>query len=814
MTTAWTIKLTRGAATFDLTSGRYNAATDFVPPAVREIPAINNDVLLSRKPQPQTFSFSVRVLGASDAEIRRGGQRLGDFLSRAGDRVTPMYLEVRQNSDIPFEPLWGSYGTNIRYRILHAQPPQVWDRISEADIRANGAFYHLSLTLSGQVEGMPIETAYATGGVREDTYGWADGRSRGLQIPEAVINLVTNPIFGHGTPGTSYTAGANVTASANYDKRFVIEGGNSMKLVSVLEAGSTVYPNCSYTCPVTTGDTTAHMISIYVKKENGTAVTADDCQIYALGEAATTTYTAIGDDGWSRLTAPFTGTAGADTIGLLVSGGGTVFTDGWQVEEKAYATPLAAGTMLGCIWTGAGTAHTVSSTRTVARVRIPGSVVNPSEGCIRLVLKWSIPSTAATADMTFYRVDATTFTGGYNHANTDIRMLDASANTADSAAYTWAAGGVDTFHFVWKGFDGMTVYKNGVSYATQASMFPAAVGTWLYIGTSATPAAHVQATFQDFSTYGRSLTAAQVLADATNIAQLTADGDRVGAIPWLWTNDGDNVIDNEDNGTRFNWAVVGGVPGTAPAEIILSMNSGAANLDNWDSFWISRLNLPVTNFWRPTGIINDTSTGATDSITTSKVAVQVAADIARKVEPLMGKQFHNFICGADAASSTIKFFAGLITPTTWTPTHNLFTTQTTDRVFWTPPMTVPYIRGVDNAGVGFYFVSALQRPTGVGTGNFVSAFKTVMFRPLARIDISSDTVRYGVQYYRGQSASPYTADSSVSGHLPITGDNVTLIPEEWNILQFLFGDDDSDTWEATDAVTLAKLVIVPGYQLL
>ena len=136
MTTAWTIKLTRGAATFDLTSGRYNAATDFVPPAVREIPAINNDVLLSRKPQPQTFSFSVRVLGASDAEIRRGGQKLGDFLSRAGDRVTPMYLEVRQNSDIPFEPSWGSYGTNVRYRILHAQPPQVWDRISEADIRA------------------------------------------------------------------------------------------------------------------------------------------------------------------------------------------------------------------------------------------------------------------------------------------------------------------------------------------------------------------------------------------------------------------------------------------------------------------------------------------------------------------------------------------------------------------------------------------------------------------------------------------------------------------------------------------------------
>ena len=59
-------------------------------------------------------------------------------------------------------------------------------------------------------------------------------------------------------------------------------------------------------------------------------------------------------------------------------------------------------------------------------------------------------------------------------------------------------------------------------------------------------------------------TAAEVLADHREVVQQVTDGDRLSALPWLFTEDGDNIIDNDNDGqsgSLFNYAVVGGLMG-------------------------------------------------------------------------------------------------------------------------------------------------------------------------------------------------------------------------------------------------------------
>jgi len=199
-------KLTKGTSYIDLNAGRYKLAEDFVPPTTNVSPFIGQGgVKVGETAQPRDWGFGVRVLGTSSAEVKRGADDLANFLRRAGDEAEPLYFEWKEDNNVSAEPVWGQFGATRRMEVVSGSVGY-WESYAIADIRTKGAFVPVYLTVKPWAQGTRQLLATATGGICEDWIGTTDGRSRGLQIPEADTvngNKMTNPVFGHGTWNTN-----------------------------------------------------------------------------------------------------------------------------------------------------------------------------------------------------------------------------------------------------------------------------------------------------------------------------------------------------------------------------------------------------------------------------------------------------------------------------------------------------------------------------------------------------------------------------------------------------------------------------------
>jgi hypothetical protein len=261
------------------------------------------------------------------------------MLGFAGDQSTPLYFEFNPNDDVGFEPLWGQYGANYKYEVVFAKSPQLPGYPFESIRSGLLPRINLSLEIKPYALGLQQRVGSAIGGILEDTIGTTDGISRGVIIPEATTNKMTNPIFGHGTWNNTWTNGANLTDTENTDPKFITHGKSSAKLVCT-GAGNT------FTQSINVGNTNTHELSCYAKLPDGGVVSSTQV-VLSYGGSQTTTYTLIGD-GWYRLTVSVTGVAAGTVTGVIVASGYTVYVDGFQIEEKAYATPMAHGDLLGC----------------------------------------------------------------------------------------------------------------------------------------------------------------------------------------------------------------------------------------------------------------------------------------------------------------------------------------------------------------------------------------------------------------------------------------------------------------------------------
>ena len=208
-------------------------------------------------------------------------------------------------------------------------------------------------------------------------------------------------------------------------------------------------------------------------------------------------------------------------------------------EEIVYPTTPGHGDMMG--WSWSGTAHASTSTRTAGRVRISTDYLNVAEGTIAAVIKTKISSADFGSELpTIFEEDTGELRFLYNGTITDWTFTDGT-NTATSSDETFDVNETIVLHVTW-GADGLFIYKNGSQIATNATYTPFTMGPYVYIGTSDSPGRHNNATMLDFRSYATAATAAEVLADYTNIAAIIADGERVGNIPWLWTNDGKTLL--------------------------------------------------------------------------------------------------------------------------------------------------------------------------------------------------------------------------------------------------------------------------------
>lgn len=567
-------KFKHGAKEIDLASDPYQLTEGFAPSSVNINSLVSSGSLsnkyaggqrVERQFKDRTFSVDLNITGASVAETHFAIRRLIAFLEFAIlDDNDKTYFVFNPSDAVPYDPQWGQ--NHYYYEIKDAT--EAIDRL-RIYLTVNDNFIAVSMPLlvAPTATGLLQLVGSATGGILEHTWATEDGLSRGTVIPPATINLVDNPIFMHSTWNTEWTDGANLTDTENTDPEYVMFGRASAKLTAVDSV------NNNYTQSVTCSATTDHAFSGYVKLQDGGAVTSSNVVMYYT-ETLTTTYTAVGD-GWYRLTATHAGVAAATNFSFFVIDGNTIYLDGVQVEAGAYATPLAYGDLLDVAWGGTAHAAASTSTRTASRLRVPWSDIGDITG-MTFRIAWL--ADADSDDLTQFSRFLEDDNGNLmlsisNTTPQELRIEDgtnAQNTTGDDGDFV--AGDIMVLHWTIEQ-DGMTLYKDGTSVATSTYTVPASP-SYIYIGSSNVPSLHVGGTFLDVTTWKRVLSATEVANDYANIADHLTGGDtygqRLNAVPWFWTNDGDDTLDNGYDSTYENFMVVGGIPGDIDAHTIIN----------------------------------------------------------------------------------------------------------------------------------------------------------------------------------------------------------------------------------------------------
>ena len=577
----WIAKLVRDNQTLvDLNAGRYGLGLDFVPPGAAEMSQIAGGNLLRKVGQNARWAFSVRVLGANNAEVERGIADLEQALALAGDADHPLFLEWRPSDTVSFEPTWGQWNTNRRVEIVSADSRVLWDYYAVSNLREKGAFITIGTEIRSYSLGGIQRLANSAGGIGLDSVGLMPGEARGLVIPEATTNKMTNPVFGHGTWNNGWTAGAGLIATQNIEQRYKLFGRSSARLLAISGANNT------FTQTINVGNTNTHIMSCYVKLPNSGMPDTSLFSLFYGGIDLNATYVAQGN-GWYYAWASLTGQNAAVAAGCIIGNSYTVFVDGFQLEEKVYPTLLAYGDMLGCAWTG--TAHASTSTRTAGQFNLAADgILSNAQGTAAVV--WT-PHVASTHPNTmFLWSNSSTSLCAYYLESDDRFYLADGTDAIATAAQTFSAEETIILHFTWSP-SGRAIYKNGVLAASTSSYTPAALVATLNIGHSAAIAYHNPATFKAVTFYDRAMSATEVAADYTAMAQIIADGQRVDFLPSLWTKDGDGIADNALDTTYNNYAVVQDVPGIVDAETYISGYAGYAGVSSKYDVWLANWKL-------------------------------------------------------------------------------------------------------------------------------------------------------------------------------------------------------------------------------
>lgn len=823
MTTSLVIKLTCGTRSLDLTTGRYRVDDDFAPPPYAMTPLISTGTsanksggtLVDTKPNDRAWAFGVHISGSSDAEVRRAVADLQMFLSLAGDESTPLYLEHKQNSDTP-EPLWGNYGANIKYEILTgtARTSDLW---SVSDLRARGLpACQVNLLIKPHAVGLRQRLGSAMGRIVEDVYGAADGVSKGLHISPSITNKMTNPVFGASTWNTGWTADASLTASQNTDTRFVLPGAvNSAKLFA-RSTGQEWYQS------INAGNTNTHtFVAIVCLPDLGTP-SSSDCELF-YSTTLTTTFVNLGNGYW-RLTATAAGINAATNTGVQVKNGRAIYLCYFGMIEGNNGINYQPiwGDHLGCAWSG--TAHASTSTSTAGRWRqaVTAETFDYQQGALRIV--WTPPMIYSSfASANYYLFDAGSFIVFFDATNDVFTFYDGT-NSA-SIATTFAADTPIVIHCVW-GPSGKLIYINGVS-ATKTYTPPAAA-SYFYLGSSSTPSLWAGGVFGDLTVWGVALTATQIANDYANVAQLTADGQRVGCIPWLWTKDGDDIVDNCDDATRDNWAVCGGVPGSAEAITRWQMTeSNAADLI------LSNFATDYQNFARPdTGGMcffydaGGTAGAATDSNTDYKLTsvTTVAATLIgsggiftsgaafqRAMSELFEREFF-VLCrlydeGSNFQGLNLQVQYGSSGATLDYPVWAITTTAANRLYLSQYGVTFPSVKNRDI--VTFDYILRLQGRRTTGTANIRLDWAMAIPRPFFVVTNPGTVTVLVIEDNKGTWLSGTTRSSPIAS----SGDIVNLNPEKSNTIISVMGSSSVDpviTWTNT----FTRIDITPRYMLL
>lgn len=823
-------KLTRGTAEIDLSATPYALMQGFVPPSTNESANYSSGTsanrhggssVVSKRATNMSFSFAVRVLGSSTAETEYSVRAVKAFLSRIDGAVDKTYFEWKSDDNYSYEPIFGQFGAFLRCEVVNAMVSKS-SLYSVYNIREKAQIFSVNLVLKPYAMGIKQIVGTGKGGLIEDWIGAPDGVSRGLQIPEVSGtggNLHENPIFGHSTWNNHWVDDAGVTDTENNDPAYLLFGQSSAKLVATADD--------EYTESLTLTNLADYTLSYYVKKPDGSQVAAADTNVHYDGSNEWTTYTSIGD-GWYRISATVTGDGAAGKVGIRVKADRVVYLDGAQCELKDYVTPFFYGDMMGCSWSGA--AHSTSSARVVALVKWDGSEVYSQEWTARIVWKADKASTAIGADITFLH-DAANVKLHYDDGNNRWEFTD-GANTA-TGADTFAIGDLVVLHITQGKTGGLIIYRDGTSKGSESTYTPIATPTSIWLGSNSTPAQHTNGTYLGFATFDREMTATEVDADYDEITEWVnqeTTGKRLEAIPWLWTKDGDDVVDNCNDSTHDNYCVISGVPGSTEAKTDYFMTT-SSNITAMGRVYLSRLDMGYDDFGLVTGYLwdehQDTPDGSASGGEYQQTGITTVAAIEQSytldsnfTHNLMNKEFYTIWRLKDdtgGANYTVyqeyNFGGAYVTGDTAT-----YALSANYRLYLLPPVSMPSSIDIlfeypyiNTLGATVVRVGGARS---TGTSNIRSDYFNIMPRPF---------VSFGDDIFTSLATLLVLSENlgivcsgnfnTFEDNIPVLGDIVNVLPNKLNLLQVLMGSETT-TAPITDTLTFTNIYVIPRFEIM
>ena len=811
------VKLTRGNTYIDLTAAPYGVGFDFAPPAIN--PAYNISAgtsanrtgggkLVSDRYNNRQFVFSVRIMATSITGTHSAARAIGSFLK--AQSTEPLYLEYRENTDIPV-PLWGQLGAPLRYEIVTGDASAPDEKYTATTGR--GWFTTVTLEVKPLALGNRQKLANASGGVFEDNFGMTDGTPRGLAMFRATTNKMTNPVFGASTYSTGWTAGANLIASKNTDPRYCLPGVSQSVILTARAA-----TNNTYTQSINAGNTNPHALSAYIiMPDGGTPTNADVACYYNADLSATTVCYNLGGGLWVIHADVITGINAATATGVIVKNGRSVILLGVQFEEQTYYTNLVYGDLLGCAWTG--TVHASTSSRTVPGVTLTreDKYLSLAEGAVSVVLRPGLDAAASTSDQELFGLYAPGMgTSGLRmwKESTDQKIyLTDGTNTISTAGQGYSRGEVQYYTGTW-GPSGLNIYIAGANAATGATYTPASAASQsdLWIGTNA------DAVFLGFDIYGVELTAGQVSTLYTNQLATVTAGRRVSYIPYLFTGDGlGDIYNHDDSGAGHdNWAVLAGIPGSAPAQFTHYFSS---NTTSKTAYWLGGYSIPLGPFDLPTAQWYGDRSGTADANSSGgeyETDASSPFDYALTMSRNTASQYSFFMRmgGSGAGTITVTPYlqsgTGLITGTA-----KACTVSTTQTLYYIGTMALDNDRDFDND-----FFRPVDNISCVFHGEYSAISSRVDFvmvipNQIVKIDQGvNNAIGATPDYisYDGKKSYLFTSAGALQAKIPILGDELEIIPDRLNFLWVVIGDH-AEAHVISDYINLVTY-IDPRYTLL
>jgi hypothetical protein len=448
-----------------------------------------------------------------------------------------------------------------------------------------------------------------------------------------------------------------------------------------------------------------------------------------------------------------------------------------------------------------------------------------AEGSICIVWKPDKPSTSFTGNPRIYNADFATFRLLFDATN-DWWELEDGTNNVTSAVQTFSAGDIIIFHVVYKPGE-LTLYKNGVSIASGATYTPSTAAiTRLWIGGQINESGQTNGTYMNFTTFAQAMSATEVSDDYTNILGQVEDDRRLSPIPWLWTKDGDDIVDNCNDSTRDNFCVIGGVPGNDPAETIFKMIRSTTTSPYGLLMTLTALKeymSPASVFYGELqGTVDGGSSGGEYKTTTvgasAVVLGQFTPDFKTKRQfrdALAGKSFRLITRLKDAGSNLQLgqryFFQG--TATLISSKFRTVSADTNFKMFYTDSIDMLVLdRLLLERDYGTSFVNPtidLMAKRSSGSAAVDADFFFFSFQPTLFLETHTSLQ----MILKGNKFVGLDSDEELQEFREPGGDDIECEPGCLNILQTQLTDDTGKI-DITDTLTYDRVYVVPRWALL